>query len=123
MSYSPYLPGPQDTPRHPIGPVLGFDPRAPFGRDAMTGEPFGEKSKVVAGLLQIFLGTLGVGRFYMGSPLIGGLQLGLTLLGWVLLLAFVGVFLIWGVGVWALIDGVLILAGRTRDGHGRLMRS
>ncbi|PYE14255.1 TM2 domain-containing protein [Williamsia limnetica] len=52
-----------------FGPVAGFtgDPGAPFGRDPYTGEPLSDKSKVVAGLLQLFLGGFGAGRFYIGS--------------------------------------------------------
>ena len=40
---------------------------APFGVDPLTGLPYSDKSKLVAGLLQIFLGGLGIGRFYLGN--------------------------------------------------------
>src|SRR3954471_23864211 len=64
-----------------MGPVLGggMAPHAPYGLDPITGMPFSDKSKIVAGLLQIFLGYFGVGRFYTGHIGLGVAQL---LLGW-----------------------------------------
>lgn len=81
-------------------------PDAPFGHDPQ-GRPYSEKSKVVAGLLQIFLGTFGIGRFYVGSVGVGIAQL-LTC---------------GGIGVWALIDGILFLVSKDRtDKQGRVLR-
>ncbi|GDY63326.1 hypothetical protein SAV14893_027190 [Streptomyces avermitilis] len=61
----------------------------------------------MAGLLQLFLGSFGVGRFYMGSVGIGIAQL----------------FTCGGLGIWALIDGVMLLAGNeAKDQHGRILR-
>ncbi|MFD7729735.1 TM2 domain-containing protein [Kitasatospora phosalacinea] len=67
-----------------------------------------DKSKVVAGLLQIFLGGFGIGRFYTGHVGIGVAQL-LTC---------------GGLGIWALIDGIMFLVSDDRtDAQGRLLRS
>jgi TM2 domain-containing membrane protein YozV len=60
----------------------------------------------VAGLLQIFVGVFGVGRFYLGYNGVAVAQL-LTC---------------GGLGVWALIDGILILTGKVRDPQGRPLR-
>lgn len=68
------------------------------------------KSKIAAGLLGIFLGSLGVHNFYLGRNARGGLQLGLTIAGVILSFIFVGLFVILGVEVWALVEGILILA-------------
>ena len=40
------------------------DPMAPYGRSPLTGEPLSDKSKIVAGLLQLLgpVDVLGVGR-------------------------------------------------------------
>jgi TM2 domain-containing membrane protein YozV len=84
----------------------GPDPTAPWGRHPITGEPYSEKQKIVAGLLQIFLGTFGAGRFYLGYTGIAVAQL-LTC---------------GGLGIWALIDGILILTGKVRDPQGRPLR-
>lgn len=57
------------------------------------------KSRVAAGLLQIFFGGFGVGRFYLGYGGIGAAQLLLTLFTF-------------GFGaIWGFIDGIVILAG------------
>jgi hypothetical protein len=78
---------------------------APFGVDRL-GRPLSNKSKVAAGLLQIFLGYFGVGRFYTGHAGIGILQL-LTCGGF---------------GIWSLIDGIVLLVSDSTDSHGRLLK-
>ncbi|ROZ87352.1 TM2 domain-containing protein [Gordonia sp. OPL2] len=108
---------------NPYGGAPGMDPSAPFGRDPMSGLPYSDKSKIVAGLLQIFLGTFGVGRFYLGDNQTGGIQLGLTILGWITVVFIVGLFILMGVGLWALIDGIMMLTGSVRDRNGLPLRS
>ncbi|NNN21832.1 MAG: TM2 domain-containing protein, partial [Acidimicrobiales bacterium] len=88
-------------------PAGGADPQAPYGRDPQTGLPYSEKSKIVAGLLQLFLGGFGVGRFYLGYSGIGVAQL-LTC---------------GGLGLWALIDAIMILTGSVKDSNGLPLRS
>jgi len=69
-----------------------------------------DKSKIVAGILQILLGGFGVGRFYMGDVKIGVIQLVVT-------------FVTCGFGaIWGLIDGILILVNGGVDGQGRPLR-
>src|SRR5882762_10327978 len=52
---------PPFPPQYPPPPFQSFyDPSAPYGRHPLTGEPLSEKSKVVAGLLQL-LGLFGCG--------------------------------------------------------------
>ncbi|MBM0239662.1 TM2 domain-containing protein [Micromonospora sp. ATA32] len=69
-----------------------------------------DKSKVVAGILQILLGTFGVGRFYMGDTKTGVIQL-------VVSVVTCGIG-----GIWGLIDGILILVNGGVDGQGRPLR-
>ncbi|WP_133912798.1 TM2 domain-containing protein [Streptomyces sp. NBC_00582] len=89
----------------PPGTFTG-DPNAPYGYDPY-GRPYSDKSKIVAGILQLTLGTLGVGRFYIGHVGIGLAQL----------------FTCGGLGIWALIDGIMLLTGNnTTDGNGRVLR-
>jgi hypothetical protein len=61
------------------------------------------KSKLAAGLLGIFLGGLGIHRFYLGYTTIGVVQLLLTV--------FLGVFTFGLVGLWGFVEGIMILAG------------
>ncbi|MDG4798388.1 TM2 domain-containing protein [Micromonospora sp. WMMD1082] len=71
---------------------------------------YSDKSKVVAGVLQILLGGVGAGRFYMGHTKIAVLQLVVS-------------FCTLGIGaLWGLIDGILILVNGGVDGQGRPLR-
>ena len=89
----------------PPGTFTG-DPNAPYGYDPY-GRPYSDKSKIVAGILQLTLGTLGVGRFYIGHVGLGLAQL----------------FTCGGLGIWALIDGIMLLTGNnTTDSNGRILR-
>lgn len=79
---------------------------------------YAQKSKIVAGLLGLFLGTLGVHNFYLGYTGKAVAQLLLTLIGWIIL---IGPIIS---GIWALIEAVLILCSSYgsnwhRDGHGQ----
>ncbi|MGV7904022.1 TM2 domain-containing protein, partial [Mycobacterium kansasii] len=92
------------------------------GRDPQTGEPYSDKSKLAAGLLQIFLGGWGIGRFYLGSTSIAVTQLVLTVIGIVTSIILIGFVILIGVGIWALVDGIMILTGSVRDPQGRPLR-
>ena len=61
------------------------------------------KSKITAGLLGIFLGGLGIHRFYLGHTKIGVIQLLLTV--------FMGLFTFGLVGLWGFVEGIMIIAG------------
>lgn len=106
----PTGPQPQFAPPPPHGfppPGMGYaNPGAPYGFDPYTGVPLSDKSKVAAGLLQLFLGNLGVGRFYTGHTGIAVAQL-LTC---------------GGCGIWSLIDGIIILVNGGTDAEGRKLR-
>jgi TM2 domain-containing membrane protein YozV len=69
-----------------------------------------DKSKLVAGLLQILLGWLGAGRFYTGHTGMAVAQLVVSLLT-----CGLG-------GIWGLIDGILILVKGGTDAQGRILR-
>ena len=71
-------------------------------RPLEDAEYVSERKRLVAFLLCFFLGFLGVHRFYAGRPFTGAVQL-LTA---------------GGLGIWWLIDLVMILAGGFRDGRG-----
>lgn len=82
------------------------------------GYGYVQKSKIVAGLLGLFLGGLGVHNFYLGYTGKAVAQLLLTLIGWIIL---IGPIIS---GIWALIESVLILCSSYgsnwhRDGRGQ----
>ncbi|MFJ9694218.1 TM2 domain-containing protein [Kitasatospora sp. NPDC101183] len=83
-------------------------PGQPYPGQEYPGHPgYSDKSKIVAGILQLFLGGFGIGRFYTGHIGMGIAQL-LTCGGF---------------GIWALIDGIMFLVSNDRtDAQGRLLR-
>jgi TM2 domain-containing membrane protein YozV len=102
-------------PPPPAGPYPGMymDPSAPYGRHPVTGEPYSDKSKVIAGLLQLIglFGLVGFGRIYLGQTGLGIAQLlvGLVTCGL-------------GAVVWGIVDAILILTDKVRDPQGRPLR-
>ena len=74
---------------------------------APTGE---QKSKLVAGLLALFLGGYGVHNFYLGYIGKAVAQLVISVLGILLAFIFFGIPNI-AVGIWALIEAIMILCG------------
>ncbi|MGE2691880.1 NINE protein [Mycolicibacterium pulveris] len=109
----PYPPPGQYGPPPGGYPPVYADPTAPFGRHPMTGEPLSDKSKVVAGLLQLIglIGIVGIGRIYLGNTGLGIAQL---LVG----LVTCGI----GAVIWGIVDAVLILTDKVRDPEGRPLR-
>ena len=80
-------------------------------------EVVGEKSKLTAGLLGIFLGVFGVHNFYLGYT---GKAIAQLLLGTVGLCCGIGPLVS---GIWGLIEGIMILAGSIKkDGNGKLLK-
>lgn len=78
----------------------------------MTGQPYSDKSKTIAGLLQLLslIGVGGIGRFYMGDIGMGVAQL---LVGWFTC----------GIGlIWSIVDAILIFADKVHDQQGRPLR-
>ncbi|KEF99142.1 hypothetical protein K883_02154 [Mycobacterium sp. TKK-01-0059] len=124
----PGYPSPQGYPGYPGYPGYGgypgyVDPQAPFGRDPVTGLPVSDKSATTAGLLQLFLGLFGVGRFYIDSTQIAVAQLCVGLFGIVFsLFCFLGFPVLLGGIIWAIVDAILIITGSVKDNHGRKLR-
>jgi len=73
---------------------------------------YDQKSKVAAGLLGIFLGSLGVHNFYLGYTNKAVGQLVGTIVGYILCIIFIGFFIVVGIQIWALVEGILILSAQ-----------
>ena len=107
--------GQQPEPTRPLGNELPPPPgyAAPgygYGVDPISGRPMSDKSKLVAGLLQILL-PIGIGRFYTGHTGIGVAQL-------------LVVIFTCGLGtIWPFIDGIITLVSDSTDAQGRVLRS
>lgn len=81
--------------------------------------PVNAKSKMAAGLLGIFLGAFGVHNFYLGYTSKAVTQLILTIVGMVLSCIVIGAFLVMGIWIWGLVEGIMILSGKINvDGNG-----
>ena len=128
--YGPPPPQPQYPQQQPYNPyaIAPFPPQgmmgyayAPYGVDPATGIPYSEKQKLTAGLLQLFVGKFGVGRFYTGHTGLAIAQLctciaGIWILSWFTCGATIAVIL------WPIIDGIVILSTRSTDAEGRILR-
>lgn len=88
---------------------------------ALTGGTTGEqKSKLVAGLLAIFLGSLGIHNFYLGKTTRGVIQILVSLIGGLITCGIATI----GVSIWALVEGIMLLTGKIDvDGHGVPLKS
>jgi TM2 domain-containing membrane protein YozV len=110
---TPPPPPPYGQPQQP--PYAGYPmapmgmPGAPYGVHPVTGIPYSDKQKIVAGLLQILV-PFGIGRFYIGDTGIGIAQLVVSIITC-------------GIGcLWPVIDGILMLVQDSKDANGLMLR-
>ena len=77
-----------------------------YGQQPAYGVPYGteQKSKVVAGILGILLGSLGIHNFYLGKTKIALIQLLVSVLSF-------GIPCYVFMAIWGLVEGILILIG------------
>ena len=91
-------------------------PQAAYAAPSAAG--ISPKSKTAAALLAFFLGSLGIHRFYVGKVGTGIVILLLSIIGYATLTFTVGAFVLVVVGLWVLIDFIMILMGKFKDKHG-----
>lgn len=94
-----------ETPAAPTGPPAVVYIQAAKPTIAPDGSPISEKSRLAAALLCWFLGVFGIHRFYVGKIGTG-----------ILMLVTLG-----GLGIWVLIDLIIILIGSFRDKENKLI--
>ncbi|ONI61037.1 hypothetical protein ALI44B_11070 [Leifsonia sp. ALI-44-B] len=108
-------PGPQGYPQDPNQQGYGYPQQQPYGQPAYPPAYYDPeaKSRLVAGLLGILLGSLGIHRFYLGYVGIGIAQILVTLFTF-------------GFGaLWGFIEGIMILVKAqsfATDASGRPLR-
>jgi TM2 domain-containing membrane protein YozV len=103
----------QPPPGYPPPPGYaqpGYPPPPGWPMAGAYGGALSDRSKLTAGLLGLFFGSLGVGRFYLGYTGVGVAQIAVT-------------WLTCGIGgLWPLIDAIMILTGKVPDAQGRPLR-
>lgn len=87
--------------------------------DRPSGEcPYRPKSRLVAGLLAIFVGCLGIHNFYLGNNNIGLIQVLVSTIGGVFTCGIATI----AMEIWALVEGIFIFIGKIdRDANGVLL--
>ena len=66
----------------------------------------------------LFLGQFGGHRFYLGYKKSAFTMLALTLIGWVTIVIAVGFVFLFAVGIWLLVDLILILTKKLKPADG-----
>lgn len=101
-----------DTWTEQFGPLVSQEQASPPFATAFvarTHDPMGglvsDRSRLAAALLCFFLGVFGAHRFYVGKVGTGLLQL----------------FTVGGLGIWWLVDLILIIVGTFRDKNERIL--
>jgi len=94
----------QPTPQGAQGPTV---PVFPDGKPMMdaSGRAASPQSRLVAALLCWFLGVIGIHRFYVGKVGTGILM----------------IFTLGGLGLWILVDFIMIVLGSFRDKQERVL--
>ena len=75
----------------------------------------GDNKKILAGILAIVLGSLGIHKFILGYQKEGIILLAVTLIGFVLSCVGIGVFMVWITGLIGLIEGIIYLTKSDED--------
>ena len=120
------------TPPGPPPPPPGWypDPSGAAGQRYFDGSRWSEnrapavpeppRSAAVAGLLQLFFGWFGIGRFYIGSTSIAAIQLCLGIIGiFLTMFCFVGVVILVPLTLWTFIEAMMMFARAIPDSSGR----
>lgn len=74
-----------------------------------------DNKKILAGILGIIFGSLGVHKFILGYTKEGGILLGVTVIGFVLSCVGIGIFVVWATSIIGLIEGIIYLTKSDAD--------
>jgi TM2 domain-containing membrane protein YozV len=93
---------PADSSQPPQTPPVPMPPKPTVDQ---YGNPISPKSRLACAILAWFVGIFGLHRFYVGKVGTGIAQ----------------IFTLGGLGIWALVDFILILVGSFKDKEDRLI--
>lgn len=80
------------------------------------------KSPILAAVLGFFFGVWGVDRFYQGNMLLGFLKIGLFLIGLASTLVFIGVFILWALYIYVLVDIYFVYKAVQKDNYTKILQ-
>ncbi|AZQ59384.1 NINE protein [Maribacter sp. MJ134] len=75
----------------------------------------GENKKMLVGILAIILGQFGVHKFLLGYQKEGFIMLGATILGYITACFVIGSFIVMGVAIVGLVEGIIYLTKSDED--------
>lgn len=110
-------PPPSPPPPQYVPPAPQYS-APPVFQQAASMSVTSSKSKTTAALLAFLLGQLGIHRFYLGKVGTGVVQLLLAIVGYATIAVGVGIFVLWALGIWILVDFIMILVGKFKDKNG-----
>src|SRR5579884_2133572 len=92
-------------------PPPSYTPSAPTAPPSYTAPvaAAGDKNKIVAAILALLFGGLGIHGFYLGNTTMGITLLAATIISFVLMFVIIGVFLLPIIGVICLVQAILYL--------------
>ena len=83
--------------------------------DGLKDAAGGENKKILAGVLAIVLGSLGVHKFILGYQKEGIILLVTTIIGMILACFVIGAFVVWATGLIGIIEGIIYLTKSDED--------
>lgn len=86
-----------------------------FSKNAKETFASADNKKIIAGILGILFGGLGIHKFILGYNKEGGILLGATLVGILLSCVFIGVLFVWIPGFIGFIEGIIYLTKSDAD--------
>lgn len=78
----------------------------------------GEKQKIVAGLLAVFLGHLGIHWFYLGFKQKAIINIVMSVASALLLVVGIGILAFIGVWIYNIVTAIMIFTGKQKDSNG-----
>lgn len=122
--------GEYQQPQQPYGQQPYGQPQQPYGNPHSAPQQhfqnhYGkeQQSMVLAIVLAFFLGTIGVHRLYLGHTSTGIIMLVLGLVGYATWCFYIGMVILLGVGIWAIVDIILIATGSLRSADGTPLKN
>lgn len=80
------------------------------------------KNPILAVVLGLFFGSFGVDRFYQGNYKLGILKLGLLIIGFITAFIFIGFLILWGLGIYVLIDLYFVYKAVQNDNYQKILQ-